>query len=116
MARFLEFLVAALLVAVLGIAVGAALPSSRTVSHSVETNRPINVAFDMLNGFQRFNDWNTMRIIDPNVKFTLTDAMGVQVDLGLVAWFAPVAVSFLAGLWLERKYLAKPAPKALAAA
>ena len=35
----------------------------------------------------------------------LTDALGVQVDLGLVAWFAPVAVSFLAGLWLERKYL-----------
>ncbi|WP_460891002.1 hypothetical protein, partial [Ramlibacter alkalitolerans] len=46
----------------------------------------------------------------------LTDALGVQVDLGLVAWFAPVAVSFLAGFWLERKYLAKPAPKALAVA
>jgi hypothetical protein len=46
----------------------------------------------------------------------LTDAMGVQVDLGLVAWFAPVAVSFLAGLWLERKYLAKPAPTSATAA
>ena len=46
----------------------------------------------------------------------LTDALGVPVDLGLVAWFAPVAVSFLAGFWLERKYLAKPAPKVLAAA
>lgn len=38
----------------------------------------------------------------------LTDALGVQVDLGLMAWAAPVVVSFLAGLWLERKYLAKP--------
>jgi uncharacterized membrane protein len=46
----------------------------------------------------------------------LTDALGVPVDLGLVAWFAPVAVSFLAGLWLERKYLAKPAARSLAAA
>jgi len=40
----------------------------------------------------------------------LTDALGVPVDLGLVAWFAPVAVSFLAGLWLERKYLAARTP------
>jgi len=38
----------------------------------------------------------------------LTDALGVQVDLGMVAWFAPVAVSFLAGQWLQRKYLATP--------
>ncbi|WP_397606687.1 hypothetical protein [Silanimonas sp.] len=44
----------------------------------------------------------------------LTDALGVPVDLGLVAWFAPVAVSFLAGLWLERKYLAAPARRSVA--
>lgn len=43
----------------------------------------------------------------------LTDALGVQVDLGLVAWFAPVVVSFVAGLWLERKYLATPATTAM---
>lgn len=45
----------------------------------------------------------------------LTDALGVQVDLGLVAWFAPVAVSFLAGFWLERKYLARPVVRAATA-
>ncbi|HAI59320.1 MAG TPA: polyketide cyclase [Xanthomonadaceae bacterium] len=82
MARFLEFLVAILLVALLGVAVGLALPSYRTHAHSIETNRPINVAFDMLNGFQRFNDWNTMRLVDPNVKFTLSGpASGVGAKL-----------------------------------
>jgi hypothetical protein len=82
MARFLEFVVAFVLVAILGVAVGLLLPKARSVSHSMETNRPVNVAFDMLNGFQRFNDWNTMRIIDPNVKFTLSGpASGVGAKL-----------------------------------
>lgn len=96
MARFLEFLVAALLVAVLGIAVGAALPSSRTVSHSVETNRPINVAFDMLNGFQRFNDWNNLRLRDPAVKFTLE---GPASGVGAKLMFTSADPSIGAGSW-----------------
>jgi hypothetical protein len=45
----------------------------------------------------------------------LTDALGVQVDLGMVAWFAPLVVSFLAGLWLERKYLAASTRKPVTA-
>ncbi len=82
MARFLELLVALVLVAILGVLVGAVLPSYRSFTHSMETNRPVNVAFDMLNGFQRFNDWNTMRIIDPDVKFTLSGpASGVGAKL-----------------------------------
>lgn len=82
MARFLEFVVAFVLVAILGVAVGLVLPKSRSVSHSVETNRPVNVAFDMLNGFQRFNDWNTLHLRDPNVKFTLSGpASGVGAKL-----------------------------------
>jgi hypothetical protein len=86
MARFLEFLVATILVALLGVAVGVALPSYRAVSHSMETNRPVNVAFDMLNGFQRFNDWNTMRLLDPTVKFTLSGpASGVGAKLEYVS-------------------------------
>jgi hypothetical protein len=82
MARFLEFVVAFVLVAILGLAVGFSLPKARSVSHSMETNRPVNVAFDMLNGFQRFNDWNTLKIRDPNVKFTLSGpASGVGAKL-----------------------------------
>lgn len=82
MARFLEFFVASLLVAILGLAVGFSLPAHRSYTHSVETNRPLNVVFDMLNGFQRFNDWNRMQQIDPNVKFTLSGpASGVGAKL-----------------------------------
>ncbi len=35
----------------------------------------------------------------------LTEALGVQVDLGLVAWFLPVVVSWVAGRWMAAKYL-----------
>ena len=46
----------------------------------------------------------------------VTETLGLQVDLGLAAWFAPLAVSAMAGVWLSRKYLSKPAPKAAARA
>lgn len=72
MARFLEIVVAMLLVVALGIVVALFLPAQRSYTHAVETNRPVNVVFDMLNGFQRFNDWNHMKIIDPAVEFTLS--------------------------------------------
>ena len=82
MARILEIVVAVLLVALLGVIVALFLPAHRSYSHSVETNRPINVVFDMLNGFQRFNDWNLMKIIDPEIKFALSGpASGVGARL-----------------------------------
>ena len=96
MARILEFLVAALLVALLGVVVALFLPPSRTVTHSVETNRPVNVTFDMLNGFQRFNDWNTMRLIDPGVKFTLS---GPASGVGAKLEFASANPSIGNGSW-----------------
>jgi uncharacterized membrane protein len=45
----------------------------------------------------------------------VTETLGLQMDLGLLAWFAPVAVSVAAGIWLDRKYLAKPLVRAVAA-
>lgn len=42
----------------------------------------------------------------------LTEVLGVQMDLGLLAWFAPLGVAFVAGVWLERKYLRRPAAAA----
>jgi len=41
----------------------------------------------------------------------ITETLGVQMDLGLVAWFAPLAVSAAAGVWFDRKYLRKPVTK-----
>jgi hypothetical protein len=72
MTRILEVLVAMLLVALLALVVGLALPSSRTYTQTVETNRPLNTAFDMLNGFQRFHDWTALHRLDPNAKFEIS--------------------------------------------
>lgn len=83
MARFLEIVMATLLVVALGVVVALFLPATRSYTHTVETNRPINVVFDMLNGFQRFNDWNHMKIIDPAVEFTLSgpaSGVGARLD------------------------------------
>jgi len=83
MARILEMIVAVLLVALLGVIVALFLPAHRSYSHAVETNRPVNVVFALLNGFQRFNDWNHMKIIDPEIKYTLSgpaSGVGARLD------------------------------------
>ncbi|MBK9495106.1 MAG: SRPBCC family protein [Xanthomonadales bacterium] len=71
MTRFIEFVIALLLVAVLFVIVGVALPDHRNVRHSVETNRPVRLVYDLLNGFQRFAEWHPLRMHDPAIKYTL---------------------------------------------
>lgn len=83
MNRLLELLIAMVLVAVIAILFGLALPSHRHVSHVTETNRPLPVVFDMLDGFKRFKDWNAVHNIDPKTKFSLSGAdsdKGARVD------------------------------------
>jgi uncharacterized membrane protein len=46
----------------------------------------------------------------------ITDLLGIDANLGLLPWFGPVVVAQIAGVWLARKYLRKPAPAAPAAA
>jgi hypothetical protein len=74
MTRFIEFVIALLLVAVLFVIVGVALPDHRNVRHSVETNRPVRLVYDLLNGFQRFAEWHPLRMHDPAIKYTLEGA------------------------------------------
>ncbi|MEZ5463754.1 MAG: hypothetical protein R3F22_00725 [Lysobacteraceae bacterium] len=71
MTRFIELVIAFLMVAALFVIVGVFLPSSRHVEHTVETNHPIRQVYDFLNGFQRFKDWNQMRAHDPRVQYTI---------------------------------------------
>jgi hypothetical protein len=83
MNRILELLIALVLVAVIAVVVGLVLPSHQHVSHATETNRPLPVVFDMLNGFKRFKDWNALHNLDPKTKFSLSAAesgKGAQVD------------------------------------
>ncbi|MBS7456421.1 SRPBCC family protein [Coralloluteibacterium stylophorae] len=79
MTRVLEFIVAAVLVAVLFVIVGLVLPSERTVSHTVETNRPITVVYDVVNSFKRFKDWSPLTQKDPRITYT---ASGAEVGEG----------------------------------
>lgn len=71
MTRLLEILISFAIVAVLFVAVGIFLPSSRSLSHSVETNRKPTIVFDTLNSFRRFDEWNPLVLRDPTTKLTL---------------------------------------------
>jgi effector-binding domain-containing protein len=61
MNRIYEFLISLVVVIVLFSAVGLFLPSERYVQYQIESNRPISTVYDVLNGFTRFDEWNTLR-------------------------------------------------------
>ena len=61
MNRIYEFLISLVVVIVLFSAVGLFLPSERYVKYQIESNRPISTVYDVLNGFTRFDEWNTLR-------------------------------------------------------
>jgi uncharacterized protein YndB with AHSA1/START domain len=72
MTRVIEFLIAVSIVVALFVLVGLFLPSSRTVTHSIETNHPVRQVYDTLAGFQRFRHWNPMRQHDPKAEFDIS--------------------------------------------
>lgn len=83
MTRLIEFLISLAIVAVLFLIVGVVLPSSRHLSHSVETNRKMTIVFDTLNSLQRFKDWNPLVMKDPNMQLKLvgpTSGVGARLE------------------------------------
>jgi hypothetical protein len=83
MIRLLELLIALVLVAVLAVVVGLVLPSHHHVEHTIETNRPQPVVYDLLNGFKRFKDWTSMRNRDPHIQLNISgpdSGVGAHVD------------------------------------
>lgn len=72
MTRLLEILISFAIVAVLFVAVGIALPSSRHLSEKVESNRKPTIVFDTLNSFRRFAEWNPLVLHDPRAKLSLS--------------------------------------------
>lgn len=70
MTRFIEWIVSLLIVIALFVVVGLFLPSTRTVSESVETNRPMSTVNDLMGSFTRFRDWNALVNKDPRVQLT----------------------------------------------
>ena len=70
MTRLIEFVISLVIVVVLFIVVGLALPSHAHVERSVELANPISQVFDVLNGFKRWNAWQPWVAIDPRAKYT----------------------------------------------
>ncbi|MEH6420268.1 SRPBCC family protein [Pseudomonas sp. CGJS7] len=71
MTRLIEILISLAIVAALFLIVGIALPASRHLSHSVETNRKLTIVFDTLNSLRRFKEWNPLALRDPAMEIKL---------------------------------------------
>ena len=83
MTRLIELLIALAIVAVIFVSVGAVLPSSRHLSHSVETNRKQTIVFDTLNSLRRFEDWNPLVMKDRAMQVKLSGpeaGVGARLD------------------------------------
>lgn len=61
MNRIYEFLISLVVVVVMFAVVGLFLPSKRSVEYKIESNRPISTVYEVLNGFNRFDEWNILR-------------------------------------------------------
>ena len=68
MTRLLEILISTAIVAALFVLVALFLPSSRTITEKVETNRRQAIVFDTLNSVHRFDEWNPLALRDPAIK------------------------------------------------
>jgi len=83
MTRLLELLISILIVAALFLVVGVILPSERTLTESVETNRRLSIVYDTLNSFKRFKDWNPIALRDPAINLQISGpeaGVGARID------------------------------------
>lgn len=83
MTRLIEILISLAIVAALFLIVGIALPASRHLQHSVETNRKVTIVFDTLNSLRRFKDWNPLVLRDPKMQLKFSgpvSGVGARMD------------------------------------
>jgi hypothetical protein len=83
MTRLIEILISTAIVAALFVIVALFLPSSRTITEKIETNRRQAIVFDTLNSFSRFKDWNALTMRDPAAKLELSgpqSGVGARID------------------------------------
>jgi hypothetical protein len=72
MMRVLEFIVALIIVAVLGVVVGVVMPGSGHVERSLVIGKDMRQVYDVLNNFRRFPDYSELRAEDPQVNFSFS--------------------------------------------
>jgi type II secretory pathway pseudopilin PulG len=73
MMRLLELIVALIIVAVLGLILGIALPASGHVERTVVVSKDIRHVYDMLDNFRRFPEYAVLRAYDPQMKYQQGD-------------------------------------------
>lgn len=96
MTRLIEILISFAIVAVLMLVIGVVLPSSRSLSQSVETNRKMTIVYDTLNSLRRFKEWNTISLRAPKAETTLS---GPVSGVGATFSYKSDAPQVLNGSW-----------------
>ena len=71
MIRLLEVIVALIIVAILGVLFGVALPDHRHIERSTEISSPVRQIFDVIDGFRSYPTWTALRAYDPKVQLNL---------------------------------------------
>jgi effector-binding domain-containing protein len=71
MMRLLEVIVALIIVAILGVLFGVALPDHRHIERSTEVSSPVRQIFDVIDGFHSYPSWTALRSYDPRVQLNL---------------------------------------------
>lgn len=72
MTRVLEFIVALIIVAVVGVVVGVIMPGSGHVERSLVVSKDLRQVYDVLANFRTFPDYGVLRAYDPKTKYTLS--------------------------------------------
>lgn len=96
MTRVIEWLVSLLIVVVLFVVIALFLPATRSVSHTVETNRPMSTITDVLTSYTRFRDWNALINHDPDMQIQLS---GPESGVGAKLEYRSSDPSVGAGSW-----------------
>lgn len=87
MMRVLEFIVALIIVAVLGVVVGVVMPSSGHVERSLVIGKDMRQVYDVLDNFRRFPEYSELSSEDPQINFNLSgNAFGPGSE---VSWTSP---------------------------
>jgi effector-binding domain-containing protein len=72
-------------VAALAVIVGLWLPTQYRVERGIEVARPASTVFELLNGFQHFNQWSPWAELDPDAEYRLSGpATGVGAKISWV--------------------------------
>jgi len=72
MMRVLEFIVALIIVAVVGVVVGVIMPGSGHVERSLVFGKDMRQVYDVLDNFRRFEDYSSLRQEDPKIQLKLS--------------------------------------------